>query len=59
MAYSSAIVKTKRDGTVTLTDGAANSYIANFQVGDFSFEEVKPELIVSFLGCSRISVVIV
>ena len=46
MAYSSAIVKTKRDGTVTLTDGAANSYIANFQVGDFSFEEVKPELIV-------------
>ena len=45
MAYSSAIVKTKRDGTVTLTDGAANSYIANFQVGDFSFEQVKPELI--------------
>ena len=45
MAYSSSIVKTKRDGTVTLTDGAAASYIANFQVGDFSFEEVKAELI--------------
>lgn len=45
MAYSSSIVKTKRDGEVTLIDGAANTYIANFQVGDFSFEEVKPELI--------------
>lgn len=46
MAYSSSIVKTKRDGAVTLLDGAAATYIANFNVGDFSFEVSQPELIV-------------
>ena len=48
MAYSSNIVKTKRDGMVTLKDGSAGpvSYIANFNVGDFSWEDSKPDLIV-------------
>lgn len=46
MAYSSNIVKTKRDGTVALLDGAATTYTADFQVGDFSFDVSKPELIV-------------
>lgn len=48
MAYSSNIVKTKRDGKVTLTDGAGNSYIADFAVGDFTWEHAKPELIVIY-----------
>lgn len=47
MAYSSSIVKTKRDGTITLKDsGSTNTYVANFSVGDFSVELVKPELII-------------
>jgi len=47
MAYSSNIVKTKRDGQVTLMDsGAANTLIADFSVGDFSVEMAKPELLV-------------
>ena len=47
MAYSSNIVKTKRDGVVALIDGGATTYTANFQVGDFSFEVSRPEVIVS------------
>ena len=47
MAYSSNIVKTKRDGTVTLKDsGASNTYVADFNVGDFSVEMAKAELLV-------------
>jgi len=45
MAYSSSIVKTKRDGLVTITDGSTN-YTVNFSVGDFSWEATKPELII-------------
>jgi hypothetical protein len=48
MAYSSNIVKTKRDGIVTLLDGAAATYIANFNVGDFTFESTKDDLIVIY-----------
>ena len=47
MAYSSNIVKTKRDGTITLKDsGASNTYVADFSVGDFSTELAKQELII-------------
>lgn len=46
MAYSSNIAKTKRDGQVTLVDGAAATYIANFNVGDFTWEATKPALLV-------------
>ena len=46
MAYSSNIAKTKRDGKVTLEDGAGASYICDFNVGDFSWESTKPALTV-------------
>lgn len=46
MAYSSNIAKTKRDGKVTLEDGAGASYIANFNVGDFTWESTRPALLV-------------
>jgi len=47
MAYSSNIVKTKRDGQVTLMDsGAANTLIADFSVGDWSVEMAKAEMII-------------
>ena len=47
MAYSSNIVKTKRDGTITLIDsGATNTYVADFSVGDFSVEMAKSEMII-------------
>lgn len=48
MAYSSSIAKTKRDGSVSIITGSPSTYVANFQVGDFSWEEIKPELIVIF-----------
>ena len=46
MAYSSNIAKTKRDGKVTLVDGAAATYIADFNVGDFTWESSNPALVV-------------
>ena len=48
MAYSSSIAKTKRDGSVSIITGTPATYVANFQVGDFTWEEVKPELIVIY-----------
>ena len=38
MAYSSAIVKTKRDGTLAITTGTPDTYTANFSVGDFTWD---------------------
>jgi len=46
MAYSSSIVKTKRDGTVRIISGDPTTYVANFAVGDFSFEQTKPDLLI-------------
>ena len=48
MAYSSNIVKTKRDGTVKIITGAPTTYIANFAVGDFTWTHAKPELLVIY-----------
>jgi len=45
MAYSSSIAKTKRDGSITITDGS-NNYIANFAVGDMAWEAAKPEMVI-------------
>lgn len=46
MAYSSDLVKTKRDGIVRLISGDPTTYIANFNVGDFTFEQTKSALVV-------------
>ena len=42
----SSVVATRRDGTITITDGAAASYIVSFEVGDFSFSEPNAERVV-------------
>lgn len=42
----SLVVATRRDGTIKILDGAANSYIVSFQTGDFSFAEPKADRVV-------------
>ena len=42
----STVVATRRDGTITLTDGAASSYTVSFEVGDFSYSEPKADRVV-------------
>lgn len=43
----STIIKTKRDGTITITDGAANSLAVSLDVGDFAFDDAsKPARVV-------------
>ena len=42
----STVVATRRDGTITLTDGAASSYAVSFEVGDFSYSEPKADRVV-------------
>lgn len=42
----SSVVATRRDGTITLTDGAASSYAVSFEVGDFSAAEPGADRVV-------------
>jgi hypothetical protein len=42
----SNVVATRRDGTITITDGAASSYVVSFEVGDFSFSEPNADRVV-------------
>lgn len=42
----SLVVATRRDGTITITDGGASSYVVSFEVGDFSFSEPKADRVV-------------
>lgn len=42
----SSVVATRRDGTITITDGAASSYTVSFEVGDFSFSEPNADRVV-------------
>lgn len=42
----SSVVATRRDGTITITDGAASAYVVSFEVGDFSFSEPKADRVV-------------
>ena len=43
---ASSLVKTKRDGTITIIDGtspAANEFTVSFETGDFSYSEEKAD----------------
>jgi len=43
---ASSLVKTKRDGTITIIDGTSptpNEYTVSFEVGDFSYSEEKAD----------------
>jgi len=43
---ASSLVKTKRDGTITIIDGISptpNEYTVSFEVGDFSYSEEKAD----------------
>ena len=42
----SSVVATKRDGTITITDGAASSYPVSFEAGDFSAAEPGADRVV-------------
>ncbi len=42
----SLVVATRRDGTITITDGSASAYAVSFEVGDFSFSEPKADRVV-------------
>ena len=42
----STVVGTRRDGKITLTDGAASSYEVTFEVGDFSASEPLADRVV-------------
>lgn len=42
----SSVVGTSRDGTITITDGAASSYTVSFEVGDFSASEPGADRVV-------------
>lgn len=42
----STVVATRRDGTITIKDGASNAYVVSFEVGDFSFSEPKADRVV-------------
>jgi hypothetical protein len=42
----SLVVGTKRDGKITITDGAASSYEVTFEVGDFSASEPLADRVV-------------
>jgi hypothetical protein len=42
----SLVVGTRRDGTITITDGAAASYVVAFEVGDFSSSEPLADRVV-------------
>ena len=48
MAYSSSIAKTKRDGEIEIISANPTTYVANFAVGDMSWEQTKPELILIY-----------
>ena len=43
---TSSLVKTKRDGTITIIDGTtptASEYVVSFETGDFSYSEEKAD----------------
>jgi hypothetical protein len=42
----SSVVGTRRDGKITITDGAASSYEVSFEVGDFSAAEPRADRVV-------------
>ncbi len=42
----SSVVATRRDGKITITDGAASSYEVSFEVGDFSASEPGADRVV-------------
>jgi len=42
----SSVVATRRDGTITLKDGAASSYVITFEVGDFASAEAGADRVV-------------
>ena len=42
----STVVTTRRDGKITITDGAASSYEASFEVGDFASAEPGADRVV-------------
>ena len=42
----SSVVATRRDGKITITDGAASSYEVTFEVGDFSAAEPGADRVV-------------
>jgi hypothetical protein len=42
----SLTVGTRRDGTITLKDGAASSYVVSFEVGDFASAEQGADRVV-------------
>jgi len=42
----SGVVGTKRDGILTLKDGAASTFQCTLEVGDFTFEEPKADRVV-------------
>lgn len=42
----SVVVGTRRDGKITITDGAASSYEVTFEVGDFSSAEPGADRVV-------------
>jgi hypothetical protein len=42
----SSVVATRRDGTITITDGAASAYPLSFEVGDFSASEPQADRVV-------------
>ena len=42
----SLVVGTRRDGTITITDGAAATYTVAFEVGDFSASEPLADRVV-------------
>ena len=46
MAFSSAIVKTRRDGTVSFVDGTPTTLALQFEVGDFTWEETRADPVV-------------
>lgn len=42
----STVVATRRDGSITITDGAASSYAVSFEVGDFSASDPLADRVV-------------
>ena len=42
----SVVVSTRRDGKITITDGAASSYEVSFEVGDFASAEPGADRVV-------------
>jgi len=44
----STVVSVPRDGSITITNGDATSYVVNYENGDFSYNEDKAERITIF-----------